>query len=138
MEQEFVDLKNPFGYIDVNPDPIRNGRGDLLEGKDAVIIGSLRNLFMCPVGDRGRIFQPTYGTHIHSLLQEPLDDITAQRLHSALIEAVHSWEPRIQILSNLTQVVPDYSLPGYAAILAFRIVGDDTVRTATFNIVTNG
>lgn len=137
MDQTFVDLKNPFGYVDVNPDPLRNGRGDLVEGADAILIGSLRNLFMCPVGDRGRIFQPTYGTHLHSLLHEPVDEITAQKLHATLLDSVRSWEPRIEVLGGATQVIPNYNLPGYSAILVYRIIGDATNRTATFNVVTN-
>lgn len=130
--------KNPLGYIDVNPDPLRNGRGDLVYGTDAVMVGSIRNLFMCPVGDRGRIFQPRYGTSLYHLLQEPLDPVTAHRIHIALIQTIQSWEPRIEVLGGPTQVIPDYQLPGYHLILVFKVIGDDTVRSKTFELVTNG
>jgi len=120
-----------FGYIDVNPDP-SNSKGDLLYEKDAVVFGSLRNLFSCPEGDRGRIFRPNYWTSLFNLLQEPMDTLTAARIRMAVVQEAQAWEPRIEVLAGLTQVLPVPTLPGYKVILGFRIVGEGQAQQATF------
>lgn len=127
-----------FGYIDVNPDPTGNGYGDLLYGEAAVVVGSIRNMFACPIGDRGRIFQPTYGTWLYQLLQEPLDAITAHKIEIALIQSIQNWEPRIEILAGLTSVNEDYQLPGYLIVVGFRMVGMDNTTQASFAVPQGG
>lgn len=121
-----------FGYVDVNPDPVGNAKGDLLFEKDAVIYGSLRNLFACPVGDRGRIFRPTYGTTLYNFLGEPLDGLTANKLHMVIVQAAQSEEPRIEVLTGLTRVIPVPELPGYRILFGFKIVGENSIHQASF------
>jgi phage baseplate assembly protein W len=125
-------------YIDVNPDPTGNTYGDLLYGENAVLIGSLYNLFKCPRGDRGRIFRPDYGASLYGLLQEPIDDSTSAFIRMGLLDAVARWEPRIELLNSYTSVTPDYSLPGYIITIGFRFVDEDKVRTSTFGVQQGG
>lgn len=125
-------------YVDVNPDPIENTYGDLLYGENAIIVGSLRNLLICPFGDRGRIFRPDYYTLLHDLLQEPIDNITASSIRLALIEAVGKWEPRIELLNAYTSVDVNLALPGYTITIGFRFRDAADVRTARFGVQYGG
>jgi phage baseplate assembly protein W len=125
-------------YVDLNPDPLNTSYGDLVYGEDAVVVGSLRNLFQCPRGDRGRIFRPDYYTMLYDLLHEPLDNNTAAMIRVGLIEAVARWEPRIEVLNAYTSVEIDYRLPGYLVTIGFRFRESIDVRTAQFGVQYGG
>lgn len=77
------------------------------------IQNSLFNLFNCPIGARGRIFEPTYGSQWMYFLQEPIDDQTAASMRIGMIQAIAKWEPRLQLDYGNTYIAADYNLPGY-------------------------
>ena len=126
-----------LGYLDVNPNP-DNTYGDLLEDKNAIIVGSLANLLKCPEGDRGRIFRPDYYSRLYDLLQEPMGESTSTILRLSLIQSIEKWEPRIELIPGQTGVVPDYSLPGYQVVVAFRFLNSSQVNKANFAVHVGG
>lgn len=107
-------------WIDVNSSFTINTNPDLLP--DALAVSnSLYNLFNCPVGGRGRIFQPEYGTYWYQFLQEPIDQITGNQMKISMIQAIARWEPRITVDTSQSFIQPDFSLPGYNVRIAFDI-----------------
>lgn len=95
---------------------------------------SLVNLFNCPIGARGPIFEPTYGTLLYQHLQEPIDEITAASIRINLIQAIERWEPRIDLIHNLTSVVPDYDIPGYRVRVGYIVRLTGASSSATFTL----
>lgn len=125
-------------FVDLNPRSGDNAHGHLLFDGDAINIGSLRNLFACPIGERGRIFQPEYGTYLYQFLQEPLDGQTAARIRSSLIQSLERWEPRIRLIEAGTAVVPQPLLPGYYIRLQYVLKLKNQMSVAEFRIRSGG
>lgn len=121
-------------YVDVNPNV---GPGvPILLTNAAAVFASIRNLFLCPAGGRGRIFQEDYWSGVYSLLQEPFDGITANALSIAIFQALRVWEKRVTVRSSDVGVVAVPSLPGYQVTLTITVNGK--AETQTFNLITSG
>lgn len=105
-------------YIDVNTRITRNDIPELIPDIESVKWCSLYNLFMCPIGARGPIFQPTYGSGVYWILHEPMDEQSAAKLETAIFDAIRTWEPRITMSIPNSSIVPLYELPGYRCRLA--------------------
>lgn len=106
-------------FVDVNPRLGSNSYAELIYDEVAVVQGSILNLLQCPVGDRGMLFQPEYGTPYFSSLQDPLDVVTAMQLRAQVIQSLERWEPRIDLVHSQTTAQIDYSLPGYVLTVSF-------------------
>lgn len=104
------DLQNAI-FTDINPLYGVDNLPMLLADEVSVQKCSLFALLNCPWGDRGGLFEPTYGTGLPWFLQEPIDDITATKIEMSLSNTLSKWEPRIEVQS--VQVEPKYTLPGY-------------------------
>lgn len=100
-------------WLDVNPQFTNNLQPERFADVNSVLYSSFFNLMNCPIGARGRIFQPEYGSSLMWFLQESISDITAQKIRLAIMQIFGRWEPRIDLDYRNTQVIPDYSLPGY-------------------------
>lgn len=124
-------------WLDLNSLMGINTKPDLLPNFSA-IFNSLYNLFSCPIGSRGPIFEPEYGTILYKLLHEPLDYMTANKIRVALIQAIQRWEPRIELDMANTSVVPDYALPGYRINLAYLILATNAYGQGTFTLSQGG
>lgn len=98
------------------------------------INNSLFNILNCPIGGRGRIFQPTYGSLWYQFLQEPIDQITANKMQMATIQAIQRWEPRIQVDNANSFINPDYTLPGYQVRIAFIMTLTSIKQSLQFNL----
>lgn len=120
-------------WIDVSSNFTLDGNPDLLPDTLAVQ-NSLYNLFNCPIGARGRIFQPTYGSLWYEFLQEPLDQTTANKMQMSTVQAIQTWEPRIQIDVSNTYIVPNYSLPGYDVRIAFTLTLNGQKQSVKFQL----
>jgi len=94
---------------------------DRLPDALAIQFGSLVNLFNCSIGDRSRIFQPQYGMLWRTFLQEPIDQITANKMQMGMLQAIAKWEPRINLNLGNSSVTPNLSLPGYNVSLSFTM-----------------
>ncbi len=120
-------------WVDVNSNFTLDGNPDLLP--DVPAIGnSLYNLFQCPIGSRGRIFQPTYGSLWWQFIHEPLDPITATKMQMASIGAIQSWEPRIQINVSDTYINPNYTLPGYDVRISYTLTLNGQQYAVSFSL----
>lgn len=121
-------------YLDVNPVP-GPGKSELLLDA-AAVFASIRNLLLCPPGARGRIFQPDYFSGVYYLLQEPMDDVTANQISSSLYQALQRWEPRVRLSPSDIQVVVNNRLPGYLVQITITILGK--TKTSVINIPLSG
>ena len=100
-------------WLDVNPQFTNNLQPERFADVNSVLYSSFFNLMNCPIGARGRIFQPEYGSSLMWFLQESISEITAQKMRLAVMQIFGRWEPRIDLDYRNTQITPDYSLPGY-------------------------
>lgn len=117
-------------WIDVNTGVTQNNLPDRVPDQLSIIYSSLTNLFNCSIGERGKIFQPEYGSEWREFLQEPIDAITAAKMRIAMIQAVARWEPRLNLDPGKSSVTPNYQIPGYEV----RIVGTDLITRQVLDI----
>ncbi len=125
--------KTSVVWLDVNSRLGADLKPDLLSNIQA-INNSLYNLLRCPIGARGPIFQPEYGTILYRLLHDPLDPITANKLRIAFIQAIQRWEPRINIDMERSAVIPNYAIAGYEVKIYYTLATTLEQGTATFLI----
>lgn len=117
-------------WVDVNTRVTQDNYPDRLPDSLAIIRSSLFNLFNCSIGERGKTFQPEYGSEWLQFLQEPIDEITAAKMKIAMIQAIARWEPRIQLDYAKSAIVPNLNIPGYEV----RIYGIDQLTKAPLDI----
>lgn len=112
-------------YVDVNPRILENGMPELIPDLDSVKWCAFFNLFRCPVGARGRIFNARFGSNLYWLLQEPMDDTSVIDVQNATFGAIKQWEPRVEVDEQNSSFLIDWTLPGYRVRLALvdRITG---------------
>ena len=118
-------------WLDVNTLIGQSSKSDLLPNVSA-INNSLYNLFRCPIGARGPIFNPEYGASLYRILHEPFDYITANKIRVVLIQAVQRWEPRIDVDVGNTGVALDFSQGVFVCTIAYTLVATQEVGTGTF------
>lgn len=110
-------------WVDVNTQFTQNNQPDRLPDAQAVISSGLYNLFNCQPGQRGRTFQPEYGSRWLQFIHEPICDATAAKMEIFMVEAIKRWEPRITLDMSNTSIDPDTSIPGYVVKIAFSMPG---------------
>lgn len=120
--QSQLNLNNAV-WIDVNTQITLNNLPDRLPDSEAIIRSSLFNLFNCVPGQRGRTFQPEYGSMWLQFIHEPISDATAVKMEMFMIQAIDRWEPRITLDRFNTSITPDTSIPGYVVRIAFSMPG---------------
>ena len=108
-------------WIDVNTLTTKSTLPDRVPDVVSIYASSLVNLFNCPIGARGPIFEPEYGTNLYQLLQEPIDEQTSDLIMISLIQAISRWEPRITIDYGATSVTPNYRIPGYQIRITYTV-----------------
>lgn len=121
-------------WLDVNSRLAIDYKPDLLPNIQA-INNSLYNLLRCPIGARGPIFQPEYGTILYRLIHEPLDPVTANKIRIAFIQAIQRWEPRVILDMNRTTVQTNYTIAGYLITLYYTIAQTVDQGVAQFAIL---
>ena len=84
---------------------------------DQAVIRSIKNLLLTKPFER--LFQPTVGSHIDSLLFEPVSPLTATLIQDEVIRTINNWEPRARIAS--IDVVPAIDQNSYSIALFFYI-----------------
>lgn len=106
-----------------------NGDVRIMSNIDA-ISNSLTNIFETFQGYRRML--PDFALPIYTILFEPMDEITAQKLGEYILDAVERWEPRI-VVDNVEVIAkPDNN--EYRVNLEYRIVNDsreDSIQTFT-------
>lgn len=117
-------------WVDTNTRFTQDNLPDRVPDSISIIYSSIFNLFNCPVGGRGKIFQPEYGSEWYYFLQEPIDDQTASLMRIAMIQAIARWEPRLIISQGRSTITADNTLPGYHVV----INGFDSLTKLPINI----
>lgn len=54
-----------------------------------------------------RVMRPTYGSGVHRIPFEPLDEITAFDLEGEVSDAISNWEPRVSVLESKIKQNPN-------------------------------
>jgi phage baseplate assembly protein W len=85
------------------------------------------NILECPV--RSFMFNRGFGCRIKSILFDPMNDLTANRLKILFIEAIQAWEPRIRLDFQNSIVVSYPDLHLYVAALVYRILSNNQIGT---------
>jgi phage baseplate assembly protein W len=118
-------------WLDINTLLGEGFKQDLLPNILA-INNSIYNLFRCPIGARGPIFQPDYGTSLQRLLHEPLDFITAHKIRMVSIQALQRWEPRIDVDVSRSKVEPDFANAAFRVTIYYNVAASGTLGVATY------
>lgn len=100
-----------------------------LSYNDQAVIRSVKNLLLTKPYER--LFQPTMGSEIDSLLFEPITPLTGNLLKDEIIRTINNYEPRAKIASLDVLAYPDQN--GYQVSMFFYI-GNQTTPTGV-NIV---
>lgn len=109
-----------FVYTDIDPMFSRNPktRDLLLIKDDQAIRTSLKNLLMTSFGER--LFQPTIGGSLRSLLFEPIDAITTMEIKDRILKTIFDHEPRIS--NVIVSVIASEDQNGYGVDIEYSIV----------------
>jgi phage baseplate assembly protein W len=121
-------LKNEYRDIDIgfNINPVT---GDLIVRKNQnSIYQSIRSLIFTKRGEK--LFRPTVGSDVETLLFEPLDFISERRLEEVITTSLNNYEPRISI--RTVTVKGDVENQRYDVTIVFSLVNQQT-EVITFN-----
>ena len=75
------------------------------------------------ISKRELVFRPDVGTNLNKYLFEPIDDKTAFAMETAIVESIRKYEPRVIIVSNSTNIIPDPLNHKYDVTIIFKIKG---------------
>jgi phage baseplate assembly protein W len=122
-------------WVDVNTRLGQNNLPDRIADSTAIIHSSLFNLFNCAPGQRGRTFQPEYGSLWMSFIHEPISDITAAKMQMFMIDSVKRWEPRIELDLDRSSIVANTNIPGYEVRLSFSLPNMSSDQQVQFEVL---
>lgn len=78
---------------------------------------SILTILDTPIGSR--VFNRSFGSDIQSILFDPMDSVTENRLRSEIVEKISLWETRIQLVRAV--VLADLDNAQYYAELEYII-----------------
>ncbi len=64
---------------------------------------SVRDILTTPIGSR--VLLRDYGSRLFELVDAPLNEETIMELYAATIEALHKWEPRIEVTRVFVEAI---------------------------------
>jgi len=96
----FIGLKLPLGYSDTGF--FKQTKTTLQQAKYNII-----NLFKTIPGER--LGQPAFGSQLHSILFEPMNEDFSDILEDSIKESLATWLPYINI-KNIEITIPDYNI----------------------------
>ena len=96
----YIGLKLPLGYSDSGY--FKQTKTTLQQAKYNII-----NLFKTIPGER--LGQPTFGSSLHQILFEPLNEDFSEIIETAVRESLNKWLPYINI-KNIDIIQPDYNI----------------------------
>lgn len=126
-------LKSQAIYVDINDRFGENGASPIVLDLEAINVG-LSNLLSTPVGSCGPIFNPTFGSMLLELIGEPIDQITAMKIKSSLLQAIERWETRIIVLMDRSTIEPDLSIYGFRIKIVYRFVSSQIEGSVSFRL----
>lgn len=120
-------------YSDINPDVGKISPYEIVRNAE-----SIQKSILTILGTRKytRPFRRHFGSYLHDLLFDPMDDFTGERIKTEVIRSIEEWEPRVTITSS--KVLPDYDKQLYYVELNFIIptLNNKSVSLA-FNLKTS-
>ena len=96
----FIGLKLPLGYSDTGY--FKQTKSTLQQAKYNII-----NLFKTIPGER--LGQPAFGSQLHSILFEPMNEDFSDILEDSIRTSLETWLPYINI-KNIEITFPDYNI----------------------------
>ena len=96
----FIGLKLPLGYSDTGF--FKQTKTTLQQAKYNII-----NLLKTIPGER--LGQPTFGSQLHSILFEPMNEDFSDILEDSIRTSLETWLPYINI-KNIEITMPDYNI----------------------------
>ena len=94
---------------------------------------NIRNLLLTKKGER--IMQPEFGTGLHQLLFEPMDDEFESKVQKAIIESVNFWLPYVTIDEIEVDMSPEMKDRHRANLkLIFRVGDSIDLNEVTFTV----
>jgi len=96
----FIGLKLPMGYSDTGY--FKQTKTTLQQAKYNII-----NLLKTIPGER--LGQPTFGSKLHQLLFEPMNDDFSDVVEESIRSSIETWLPYINI-KNIKVTIPDYNM----------------------------
>jgi len=85
------------------------------------------NILECP--QKSFMFNRGFGSRIKSILFDPMNEMTANRLKILFIEAIELWEPRLRLNFQASAVIPYYDIHTYVAYLVYTILSNNQIGT---------
>ncbi len=91
------------------------------------VVQSIRDILTTPIGTR--VMRRAYGSNIHNLIDNPINDETILRIISETADALDRWEPRFR----MQRLVVEDAQPGSLEITLYGLyfprghLGDYTV-----------
>lgn len=80
---------------------------------------SIKNILTTRKGTR--LFNSEFGSNIHQYLFDLMDEVTAFNILNEVVQAVETWEPRVQVNFGQSSCIPDYTNGIYWVNLVFII-----------------
>lgn len=118
-------------YSDLEIELIKQADGDVQKDEDVEAVkNSLMNIVMTRPGSRRML--PTFAQGIANILFEPMDENTARKLGSYMLDAIKTWEDRIVIENLHIHANEDWNQ--YECTLRFYIIGTNTPQKLDFII----
>jgi len=96
----FIGLKLPMGYSDTGY--FKQTKTTLQQAKYNII-----NLLKTIPGER--LGQPTFGSKLHQLFFEPMNDDFTDEVEETIKSSIETWLPYINI-KNIKVTIPDYNM----------------------------
>jgi|9_EtaG_2_1085328.scaffolds.fasta_scaffold11490_2 phage baseplate assembly protein W len=129
-----LDLDNDIAVGVTLPFGKKNGLFNLSFTTAQQALSNLKLLFSTIKGERP--FQPNFGTDLHLLLFEPLDDTLSERARDIITSDISFWLPYIII----DDVEAESNADGNTLTLktSFRVTENGSNQSVTFNVNADG
>ena len=116
-------------YSDFDIEMERQSDGDVKRDIDvAAIMNSLTNIVTTLQGSRRMV--PEFATDLWALLFEPMSTEVARALGSQLLEAIKTWDNRVDVTA--VTITPDYDQNQYNVSMTFTIKPLRVTETINF------
>lgn len=116
-------------YSDIDLDLTMLASGDITKDEDIEAVrNSLKNIMNTIQGSRRMM--PEFAIDLHTQLFEPMDDTTAYNIGGKILDAIKTWEDRINI-SNLN-VHSNYDQNQYEITIDYTITTSIATETITY------
>jgi len=128
-----IKKKSTWSDIDLTFSKKNNGDINDFQGVDA-IKSSIKNIVETMIYQRRML--PDFAGRYHSLLFEPMDEITAGELGEEILEEIPKWEPRIIIENINVKMRPDKNK--YSVVITFSLENAYETDVVEVDIIRRG